>query len=86
LKVLKNTTCFGQYGHPQVLKFVGKTAAIVCLSSMRTYARNMRENILLESLYVKFLCIVWCTHRAWCVVLPVVEFKSFKILNVNLWN
>jgi hypothetical protein len=29
LKVLKNTTCFGQYGHPQVLKFlVGETAIV----------------------------------------------------------
>jgi hypothetical protein len=32
LKVLKNITCFGQHGHPQVLKFlVGETAAILLL-------------------------------------------------------
>jgi hypothetical protein len=32
LKVLKNTTCFGQYGYPQVLNFlVGETAAILLL-------------------------------------------------------
>jgi hypothetical protein len=38
LKVLKNTTCFGQYGHPQVLKFlVGETAAIVSVPSMHMY-------------------------------------------------
>jgi hypothetical protein len=38
LKVLKNTTRFGQYGHPQVLTFlVGETAAIVCVPLMRTY-------------------------------------------------
>jgi hypothetical protein len=38
LKVLKNTACFGQYGHPQVLQLlVGETAAIVCVPLMRTY-------------------------------------------------
>jgi hypothetical protein len=75
LKVLKKITCFGQYGHPQVLKFlVGETAAIVCVSSMRMYVCNMRENIFLESLYVKFLCIVWllvCVLTVLGVLLPV---------------
>jgi hypothetical protein len=32
LKVLKNTTCVGQYDHPQVLKFlVWETSAILLL-------------------------------------------------------
>jgi hypothetical protein len=72
LKVLKITTCFGQYGHPQVLKSSGRnscySAAIACVPSMRTYVCNMRENFLLEFLYVKFLCIVWLLVD----VLPVV--------------
>jgi hypothetical protein len=37
-KFLKNTTFFGQYGHPQVLKYlVGETAAISCFPSICTY-------------------------------------------------
>jgi hypothetical protein len=44
LKVLKSTTRFGQYGHPQMLTFlVGEPAAIVCVPSMSTYVCNMRE-------------------------------------------
>jgi hypothetical protein len=40
LKVLKITTCFRQYGHPQVLKSSGGncySAATACVPSMRTY-------------------------------------------------
>jgi hypothetical protein len=41
LQVHIYTTCFGQYGHPQVLKSSGGnccySAAIVCVPSMRTY-------------------------------------------------
>jgi hypothetical protein len=84
LKVLKNSTCFGQYGHPQVLKFlVGETAAIVCVPSMRTYVCNMRENIFVRifvrevSLYRVVTCL--CTHCAWCV-LPVVFSCLFCFL------
>jgi hypothetical protein len=40
LKVLKITTCFGQYGHPQALKSSGGnccySAAIACVLPMRT--------------------------------------------------
>jgi hypothetical protein len=33
-KFLKSTTCFGQYGHPQMLKYlVGETSAISCTPS-----------------------------------------------------
>jgi hypothetical protein len=41
LTVLKITTCFGQYGHPQVLKSSGGnccySAAIACVPLTRTY-------------------------------------------------
>jgi hypothetical protein len=84
IKVLKNITCFGQYGHPQVLKFlVGETAAIVCVLSMRTYVCNMREKFLLEFLYVKFLCIVWllvCVLIVLGVLFPVVLSFLFYFL------
>jgi hypothetical protein len=67
LKVLENTTCFGQYGHPQVLKFlVGETAAIVCVPSMRTYVCNMCEKIFVRIFVreVYLYCVVTglCTH------------------------
>jgi hypothetical protein len=52
-KVLKNSTCLGQYGHPQVLKFlVGKTTATACVPSMRTYI------VLGVLLPVVFSCLV----------------------------
>jgi uncharacterized membrane protein len=69
---------------PQVLKFlVGETAAIVCPPSMRTYVVNMREKILLESLYMKFLCIVWllvCVLTVLGVLLPVAFSCLFYFL------
>jgi hypothetical protein len=62
---------------PQVLKFlVGGTAAIVCVPLMYTYVCNMREKFFVRIFVVTCLC----THRAWCVVLPVVLSCLFCFL------
>jgi hypothetical protein len=40
-----DTTCFGQYGHHQVLKnVVGKLLLFIVLPQMRTYVCNMCED------------------------------------------
>jgi hypothetical protein len=88
LKVLKITTCFGQYGHPQVLKSKGGnccySASIVCVPSMRTYVCNRREKFFVR-IFVRevSLCRVvtcLCTHCAWCIVLLVVLSCLFYFL------
>jgi hypothetical protein len=79
-------TCFGQYGHPQVLTFLmGETAAIVCAPPMRTYVCNMGKTIFViifvseVSLYCVVTCL--CIHSARCVA-PRCFQLSVLFLNV----
>jgi hypothetical protein len=62
LKVLKITICFGQYGHPQVLKSSGGnfcySAIIACALPIRTCVYNMREDKSSDSQPVLFECDV----------------------------
>jgi hypothetical protein len=90
LKVLKNTTCFGQYGHPQVLKLEIKQITEnngEHNTPSTTYVRIEGTHTIAAVPPTNFNTWGWPYWLKQVVFLRTCnEFKSFKILNVNLWN